>query len=115
VPLQLSRVHVTEKIQGTHNETRVVRTNHYIRLADGNHPPLYIQGGQVFSEGGPLVAEEELPDWFWLAAQKCSPDALAAVGFRVPDERWVGQKLAPSEEDPLLVGSDPTDKGRRRR
>lgn len=113
MPLQLTKVHVSERIPDSHNASRIIRTNHYIRLGDGNNPPLYIQNGQVFSEGGPLVEESELPDWFWLAAQRCSADALAAVNFRVPDERWVGQKLSPSEEDPLLAGENPVARRRR--
>jgi hypothetical protein len=111
MPLQLSKVHLTEKISGTYNESRVIRTNHYIRVVAGNGPPLYIQGGEVFSEGGPLMEEKDIPDWFWVEVCKLSDSALKAVGYEMPLEKYnaVQNLLITSEPSP------PVAAGRRRR
>lgn len=107
MPLSL-RVHVTEKVPGSSNESRIVRTHHYIRVAANGSPPLYVQGGQIFSEGGPLV--DEVPDWFWVEICKCSDAALRAAGFEIPlDKVHAVQNLSNASEPVQEVS------GRRRR
>jgi len=107
MPLTL-RTHVTEKVPGSSNESRVIRTHHYIRVVSSGHPPLYIQDGQVFSEGGPLV--DEIPDWFWAEACKCTDDALRAVKFEIPlDKVQAVQNLSTTSEPQT------EERGRRRR
>lgn len=41
--------------------SRVVRENHYIRLASGGEPPVFIQGGRAYTAGGEPVTE--IPEW----------------------------------------------------
>lgn len=86
MPLTLTKVHVTERIPGS-DVSRLVRTNHYVMLKSENEPPLFIQGGQIFSEGGPLV--DEIPEWFWIEASKLTPLAIKSCGLEVPPEKIV--------------------------
>lgn len=76
---------MTEKIPGTLEQSRVVRTHHYVRIAAEGNPPLYIQNGTVFAEGGGLV--DEIPDWFWPEVNKLTPAALHIVGYEVPQDK----------------------------
>jgi hypothetical protein len=79
--LALGKVHVFATIEGI-PQPQIVEEHHYIRLrGDGAEYPLYIQGGRVFAENGPEVAADELPEWFDVELAKCSPQALAAVGW----------------------------------
>ena len=84
MPLTL-RTHVTERVPGTLEQSRVVRTAHYVRIAAEGNPPLYIQGGAVYSEGGGLV--DEIPDWFWPEVNRLTPAALATVQYEVPNDK----------------------------
>lgn len=88
MPLTLTRVHVAEKVPGS-DQSRVTRTNHYIRVYAEDGPPMYIQNGSVYSEGGPLVDPEDYPTWFWTEASKCTEHALATVHFTIPDDKVV--------------------------
>lgn len=82
MPLQLSGVHVYEKVPGTHAEMRLVRTNPYLRIAMKDHPPIYIQGGKFYSEGGPEV--RDFPPGFEAELAKASPEARRDVGLGEP-------------------------------
>ena len=86
MPLTLTRVHVTEKVPGS-DQTRITRTNHYIRLYADSGPPCYIQNGHVYSEGGPLIEPEDYPEWFWPEVNKLSEPAKAAVEFTIPEDK----------------------------
>jgi hypothetical protein len=86
VPLTLTKVHVTEKIPNS-DQTRITRTNHYVRLYADSGPPCYIQNGAVYSEGGPLIDEQDYPDWFWREVNKLSEAALQSVHFTIPADR----------------------------
>lgn len=88
MPLTLTKVHVTEKVPNS-DQTRVTRTNHYVRLYADNGPPVYLQNGVVFSEGGPVVEPEDYPDWFWGEVSKLSEEALATVHFEIPDDKRI--------------------------
>jgi hypothetical protein len=52
-----------------------------------NEPPIFIQGGQLFSEGGPLV--DDVPEWFWVEARKLTPEAKKVCGLEIPMEKLV--------------------------
>jgi hypothetical protein len=72
------RVHHHEKKPGS-MESRLVRVTPYVRITRDSHPPLYVQGGRVFSEGGPEV--ETLPAWFGEEMARLSPKVREEIGW----------------------------------
>ena len=61
---------------------QLVREHHYLRLkGETAESPLYVQAGQIHSENGPALSPDEIPSWVWTELEKCSPEALAAVGW----------------------------------
>jgi hypothetical protein len=78
--LELAGVHVYEKVPGTTNETRLVKTNPYVRIGMKDHTPIFIQGGRFYSEGGPEVTE--FPVGFDAELAKLSPRVRAEVGLQ---------------------------------
>jgi hypothetical protein len=73
------------------SQPEVVRENHYIRLnGEGSDAPLFIQGGQVWGAGGDHVPMDELPPWFFEEVAKCTPQALAVVGWPIEGQRRRG-------------------------
>jgi hypothetical protein len=79
---------VTEKVPGS-EATRITRTNHYVRVYADEGPPCYIQNGEVYSEGGPVIEPGDYPQWFWTEVSKLSPHALDAVGFTIPEDKVI--------------------------
>src|SRR4030095_4565127 len=65
-------------------EMRLVETNPYIRLRSGNEPPIFLQGGVAYDEGGVVVAQ--WPEWLQQAGAALDPapraGAWAGVGGR---------------------------------
>lgn len=60
----------------------LVRIQPYIRVSEGRNPPLFLQSGQVFTEGdGGVVHPEEYPPWLIDAIRRLKKHALAEVGF----------------------------------
>lgn len=94
MPLSL-KVHHFEKIPGSQN-SRLTQVTPYLRLSRGQEPPVYVQGGQVWSEGGadPL---EQLPDWFGEEVAKASPAALKEVGWGVKEPVTVPVPATPQK------------------
>jgi hypothetical protein len=84
----LRKVHEYQRVPNT-TEVRLVRTTPYVRLrGSADDPPLFIQGGQVYSEGGQIIADP--PAWFWDELAKVSDGTLREVGWtarRVGSER----------------------------
>ena len=78
--LELRGVHKYERIPGTAGEARLTGLNPYVRITRGDHPPIYVQGGQVYGEGGGPI--EPLPDWFPAEMARLSPKVRAEVGWR---------------------------------
>ena len=79
MPLDLKAVHLYEKVPGT-DQTRLVKTNPYVRLGRKDHPPIYVQGGRVYGEGGGAI--EPLPDWFDGEMARLSPKVRDEIGWR---------------------------------
>jgi len=104
MPLTLTKVHVSEKIPGGEGQSRVVRTNHYIRVCAEGSTPLYIQNGAVYSEGGAYC--DNIPDWFWIEVNKLTAHALDSVNYQIPE----GKKGIFETPEPV-----PASSGRRRR
>lgn len=78
--LQLTKVHEYRKVDG--DETvRLIRTNPLIRVRVGESPPIFVQGGRAYAEGGDEYPLEELPSWFWVEAQKASSAVAQETGL----------------------------------
>lgn len=73
------KVHHYEKIPGS-QQSRLVRVTPYVRITRDSHPPLYVQGGGVYGEGGQRV--ETLPAWFDEEMARLSPQMREQVGWR---------------------------------
>jgi hypothetical protein len=80
MPLTLNKVQEYERVPGTALDVRLVRTNHYIRICAGGGPPVYVQGGRCYGEGGPEI--DVLPDWFAGEMAKVSAKARTEVGWQ---------------------------------
>lgn len=104
MPLNL-QVHRYARMPGT-NETRLVSSNPYLRLNAGplESPPLFVQQGRVYSEGGELI--KDLPEWFWEEARKCSPEARREVGLVLPEEGPINTP-EPEPPPPPAVSAQP--------
>jgi hypothetical protein len=101
--LDLNAVHLYEKIPGT-DQTRLVRMNPYVRIGRKDHPPIYVQAGQVYGEGGQPV--DPLPDWFGEEMSRLSPKVRNEIGWRdtipgpkaeAPAAKPVAQWTCPAE------------------
>jgi len=77
--LTLTAVHETARDPNTGLD-RVTRENPYVRLKQGEFPPLYIQGGNVYDESG--NPQKNLPDWFMEELAKAEPAQLARAGWK---------------------------------
>jgi hypothetical protein len=77
--LTLTQVHETAKDPNTGLD-RITRENPYVRLKQGEFPPLYIQGGQVYDESG--TVQKTMPAWFMEEIEKANPAQLARAGWK---------------------------------
>lgn len=59
----------------------LTRTVPYIRLRVGEEPPIFIQGGKFFYEGGSALAEKDIPKWVAGELKKISEQAKREVGL----------------------------------
>lgn len=73
------RVHEYTKVSGS-QAVRLTKVTPYIRLSSGQGPPIFIQNGKLWSEGGPPI--KDIPDWFYDELAKISKTALAAVNYK---------------------------------
>ena len=64
------------------SQPTLLRINPYVRLRQDDGPPLFLQGGQVYSEGGPLIPREEWPDWLVDAILRLNNSGLEESGFK---------------------------------
>jgi hypothetical protein len=53
----------------------------YVRLRQGDHAPVMIQGGVYYEAGGKALDEDKIPDWTKEHVRNMSPDAREAVGL----------------------------------
>ena len=85
---------------------RLQRTTPYLRLCEGEGPPIYLQAGQAWSEGGaePLAAEA-LPAWFDSAVMRLTLQARREVGWQLPDDPALPEPPLP--EPPPAKGRGP--------
>ncbi len=57
------------------------RVNPYIRLSEGHTPPIFAQAGRFFYEGGQVIEEAELPEWFTTQWASVNPEVKEEAGF----------------------------------
>jgi predicted RNA-binding Zn-ribbon protein involved in translation (DUF1610 family) len=81
--LTLDFVHRYTRVPGS-LEMRLVETNPYIRLRSGYEPPIFLQGGVAYDEGGAVVAQ--WPEWLQQAVAALTPAARAEAGFAVAED-----------------------------
>jgi len=62
-------------------EGKIARSNLYVRINHSDGPPLFIQGGNFYSEGGQLVKKDQLPDWVDEALDQMTPLAKRECGL----------------------------------
>jgi hypothetical protein len=98
--LTLSKVHEWSAVPGQPGEIRLIRTRNYMRLRGGTieDPPLFVQDGVVYAEGGDVITE--LPEWFWPAARRCTAEARAVVHLVLPEEEAPKAPAAPAPPKP---------------
>src|SRR5690348_11612809 len=78
--LTLNKVNDWERVKGT-MQVKMKAPNPYVRLKHGrDEPPLYVQQGVVYDEGGTEI--KDLPEWFDEELRKVSPSALMEIGWR---------------------------------
>jgi hypothetical protein len=85
--LDLRGVHVYERVPDGSGHSRLKKTNHYVRITREGHPPIIIQGGKVYGEGGQDI--DPLPAWFEEEIAKLTPQVKAECGWieRAADEK----------------------------
>ena len=57
-----------------------------VRLCKGTDPPLFIQEGKVYAEGGDEILKDQLPDWFHDEVAKMTLQARLEIGYRLPED-----------------------------
>jgi len=95
--LNLRKAHVYEKV-GKRQEMQLVAENHIVRIRCSEGGPLFVQSGQVYSEGGDVI--KPIPAWFWPEYEKVSPEMRKIVGLALPSD--VTAKAGPLTEKPAL-------------
>jgi hypothetical protein len=60
----------------------LTRVQPYIRIHEGTDPPMFLQAGNVYSEGGGLVHEQNWPAWLPGMIERLSPGAKEETGFQ---------------------------------
>lgn len=93
------KVHHYVKLPNT-TEMRLTKVSPYVRICRAAAPPIFLQEGQVFSEGGEPVTP--LPEWF--------EEELAKITPKVRDEVGWGGEAHP--RDSVSVRSVPSAPGR---
>jgi hypothetical protein len=66
---------------------RLQKVTPYLRLSAEGGPPIFLQGGQAWSETGTdAIPREALPPWFEAALAGLTPQARAEVGWTQPGD-----------------------------
>lgn len=83
MPLDLAKVHETEKIEGT-TEFRLVKVHPTCGLSRQGEAPIWIQDGGIYFESGEPVTNP--PEWFWEDCRKMTLERRRQLGIRLPEE-----------------------------
>lgn len=65
----------------TDKRGKVIKEQHFIRLKNGNSPPIYVQNNTFYYEDGSEVKDK--PDWLMPELNKCASEQLKAVNFNL--------------------------------
>lgn len=85
MPLSLQVQHY-QRIPGT-TTVRLHKLTPYLRLCEGGSPPIYLQGGQAWSESAAdPIPLEDLPPWFGEALARLTLHARQEVGWTRPGD-----------------------------
>ena len=71
----------THEFTSRNGQSVASRTNPYVRLVEGQNPPIFAQAGQFFYEDGSVIAEADLPGWFKPLWERVGPEVREEVGF----------------------------------
>lgn len=72
------KTHDTKKLPN--GSQVVVSAKPYVRLVSGGgDPPIFVQGGHFFTEGGPEL--KDVPDWVQEELEKLTPVVRKEVGL----------------------------------
>ena len=100
MPLNLRKAHVYEKV-GKRQELQLVAEHHIIRVRCAEGGPLFVQNGEIYSEGGQI--ESPVPAWFWTEYAKVSPEMRKQVGLALP-----GESVQKTDEAQAIAPALPT-------
>ena len=75
-----------KRVPGTRN-MRVVSRKPYIRLSAHGGPPIFLQAGKTWGEGGILIKATERPEWFQEELQKVPQTQLEQVDWNIPGRK----------------------------
>lgn len=104
--LELSKVHEHKREEGT-NRMLLIRLNPYARFVSAGHPPVLVQGGRFYSDGGDLYEKGKEPDWVFSELKNMSLTALKDVGLTLDDLIRGTKKSIPDKAfEPTVVVMD---------
>lgn len=103
------RVHHYQPTPET-NEVRLVKVTPYVRVRNGDEPPLFLQNNEFWSEGGEHIPHANVPGWAWQQAKLCNPVVLKDANFTL-DVDAILKRLSggdePASGDNLSITTDP--------
>lgn len=100
--LELNKVQEYERVPGHPSQARMVGYRPYWRVVhrtkteerDENNriiwnddPPVIVQDGHYYGQGGDPMRYSEVPDWFWAEARKLPADRRKVYGIVLPEEK----------------------------
>lgn len=100
MPLTISEVHVLTRDTKT-NQMIVQRTQPYTRLVQQGEPPVIVQGGNFYSDGGDRMPLSSVPDWALKQLSNRNKKSNASVGL--PEDFDISRiKEVPEEPAPIV-------------
>lgn len=80
MPFTIEKVHVYKRQEET-GRMILVESNPYTRFVQGGDPPVCIQRGSFYSDGGDRIQLPDVPQWVWYAVGKMTEDARKNIGL----------------------------------
>lgn len=81
----------THEVKTRAGRTISVRSRPYARLTNGDAPPVYVQEGTFYSEGGEKY--DPVPDWVPEALEKITSKVRVEVGLDEPTEEKATRRV----------------------
>ena len=78
--LNLEKVHDYKRVPGTMS-VQLIGTHTAVRIKASGEPPVFVQDGICYAEGGAIWERDQLPPWFWSEAARMTDQALAECGL----------------------------------